>query len=437
MKKVNENTLFMLGSNTKAFTGTSLCILDHQGKVSLDDKVTKWLPDFRLYDDLATQYATVADLLCHRIGIATGRGDFTFWYSDLSRDEIIEKLRYIEPVFDFRAGYGYCNAAFVTAGEIIPKVTGTSWETFVEENILTPLEMNRTQMLSANARNTSNMSKGHMLTIDDRFLNVGIPLIDNVGASGGMSSSVKDMSNWLICLLNEGKFKNRQVIPKEVIQKVQDPHNIINFDKNDMAQTHFYLYGLGFRIKDRNGKLVFFHGGGVDGFLSKVILIPSEKVGIVILSNSESNQLFNDLASELQDAFLGLPYQGYTKKSLKNFKKEQAEQAQWLDSLKQIVALNNKPPLSLKSFTGTFHNEIYGEIEVSKVNKGLAIHFSHHPDLTGNLEYINRNSFLCTYSIPGYSIKEIPFKMENGKVTSLTLRVINSTESIPYEFIKK
>ncbi len=136
--KVDENTIFAVASNTKAFTGTAIAMLESEGKLSIEDKITKYFPDFMLYDTLASQLVTIKDLLTHRIGLGTFEGDFITWGTTFTRAELINKLRYVKPVYGFRDGYGYCNSGFLTAGEVIPVVTGKSWDEYIKEKFLIP-----------------------------------------------------------------------------------------------------------------------------------------------------------------------------------------------------------------------------------------------------------------------------------------------------------
>ena len=138
---VDENTLFMIASNTKLFTGTALALLETRGKLNLNDKVTKYFPGYRLFDSATTGLVTIRDLLTHRIGTKTFQGDFTFWNTGLSREEIMKRMRLLKPSQIFRQDYGYCNSCFLTAGQVIPVVSGRSWEAFVQDSILTPLGM--------------------------------------------------------------------------------------------------------------------------------------------------------------------------------------------------------------------------------------------------------------------------------------------------------
>ncbi len=432
---VDANTLFMIGSNTKAFTATTIAMLQEEGKLSLYDKVQKWMPEFKLKDSLASNEIIIADLMSHRIGFETFQGDFTYWTSNLSREEVIHKMSLINGLYGFRTKWGYCNAAFLTAGELIPRITGKSWEETVKEKILAPLKMNRTLMLSKELKRASNAAFPYTI-VDDILTELPVPDIDNLAPAGSISSCAKDMATWLLVQLDEGKVDSIQVIPEKAIQAIRMPYSIRGIDPRDKQETHFYLYGLGLAINDRNGKLVYSHTGGVDGFLSSVMFIPEEKIGIVVLTNTDQNNFFQDLTNEICDAFLGLPYQDYSDKSLDIFKKNNNKSKVKIDSLRNVVKLFNKPSFSLENYTGTYTNEVYGDIAIKLEKNNLNIYFSHHPDLIGKLEYLKNEIFLCTYSNPEMGIVEIPFKVENDKISGLTLRVADFIEFTPYIFVK-
>jgi CubicO group peptidase (beta-lactamase class C family) len=432
---VDANTLFMIGSNTKAFTATTIAMLKEEGKLSLYDKVQKWMPEFKLKDSLASNEIIIADLMSHRIGFETFQGDFTYWTSNLSRSEVIHKMALINPIYDFRTKWGYCNAAFLTVGELIPRITGKSWEETVQEKILTPLKMNHTLMLSKELKGASNVAFPYTI-VDGILRELPIPDIDNLAPAGSISSCAEDMATWLLAQLNEGKVDSTQVIPKKAIQTIRMPYSIMGIDPRDKQETHFYLYGLGLQINDRNGKLVYSHTGGVDGFLSSVMFIPEEKIGIVVLTNTDQNNFFQNLTDEIRDAFLGLPYQNYSDKSLDVFKKYINKSNAKIDSLKNVVKLFTKPSIPLENFTGTYTNEVYGDIAIKLEKNNLNIYFSHHPNLIGKLEYLKNDNFLCTYSNPEMGIVEIPFKVENDIVSGLTLRVADFVEFTPYIFVK-
>src|SRR5579875_1419460 len=247
--KVDENTLFMIGSNTKAFTATALALLDAEKKLSLDDKVTKWMPEFKLNNQLAGEQAIIRDLLCHRIGFRTFQGDFTYWTSNLSRKEIIEKMSHIKAVYGFRTKWGYTNAAFLTAGEIIPKATGMQWEDFLKERIFTPLGMSRTLALSKDMATATNAAKAYTV-VDGKLVQIPYGAIDNLAPAGSISSSVNDMSKWVLMQLNNGTYNGKEIIPASAIAQTRLPHSILGNAQVLFNEGHFSLYGLGWFLQE-------------------------------------------------------------------------------------------------------------------------------------------------------------------------------------------
>ena len=203
--KVDENTLFMIGSNTKAFTATALAMLDAEKKLSLDDKVQKWLPDFKLYDPWVAKEANIRDLLCHRLGFETFQGDFMFFDSDLSTAEVREKMGRLKPMYSFRSKWGYTNSAFLTAGEIIPKASGQSWADFITNRIFKPLGMNNSLALSKDIKTANNKCSPHTVVMGE-LRKIPYGNIDNLAPAGSISSSVNDMSKWVMMLLNKQEY---------------------------------------------------------------------------------------------------------------------------------------------------------------------------------------------------------------------------------------
>ena len=158
---VDENTLFMIASNSKLFTATSLAQLEYDQKLSLDDKITKYFPWYKAYDSNTTNLVTVRDMLSHHLGTKTFQGDFTFWNSLYSRDSIMYKMRLLKPIGNFRQQWGYCNSCFLTAGQVIEKVTGKPWEVYVYDSIVEPLGMTNTHTLGNNMEPNARCCKRH------------------------------------------------------------------------------------------------------------------------------------------------------------------------------------------------------------------------------------------------------------------------------------
>ena len=435
--KVDQNTLFMIGSNTKAFTATILAMLQEQKKLSLDEKVTKYIPEFKLESAPATQLVTVRDLLCHRIGFGTFQGDFTYWTSSLTRGEVIEKMGHIKAQYPFRAKWGYTNAAFLTAGEIIPRVSGKTWEQYVKENIFAPLGMSNTLALSADFPKSINKASAHTI-VDGRLMAITFPQIDNLAPAASISSSAQDMSKWMLALLDNGKVGNRQVIPAAAIEDTRQPQDIVTSGQHLNGESFFELYGLGWFLEDYAGKRLVMHDGGVNGYVSSVTLVPQEHLGIVILTNSDQNSLYESLRWEILDAYLKRPYQDYSTKYLDRSKARIATETQTNAKLRDTVALALKPALSLNDYTGKYTNDLYGNLTISKgENNDLEMRFEHHQRMFAHLQALGGNRFFATFSDPEFGKTVLPFYVQNGKVTGLRVKVADFIEYTPYDFKKQ
>jgi CubicO group peptidase (beta-lactamase class C family) len=432
---VDENTLFMIGANTTTFTATAMAVLQEEGKLHLDEKVQKWMPEFKLKNPFAAKEINISDLLSHRTGFETFQDNFTFWKSNLTRAEIIQKMGAMDAPYSLRTYWGYCTPAYVAAGELIPRITGKSWEETIRAELLTPLNMNRTLMLSEEFKNASNIAVPHTI-INDRVIELPVANIDNIAPAGSMSSCAKDMASWLLAQLDNGTINGELRIPGKAILAIRQPYSIIGVDARDDQETHFSLFGLGLIINDCNERLVYSQEGGIDGFLSFVMFIPEESLGIVVLTNSDKNMFFMALPKEIRDAFLGLPYQGYSDRMLNVYNYEKTRSAAIRNYMKNMMQVNDKPDFPLSAYTGTFINGIYGEIRIRSEEGKLVMHFSHHPALKGTLDYLQKNTFLCTFSDPTLGIQEIPFKTTKGKITGFTLHVSDDVDPSYYDFAR-
>jgi len=436
--KVDENTLFMIGSNTKAFTGTALAILEHDKKLKLDDKVIKYLPDFRMRDEWVTKELNLLDIVSHRMGLDTYQSEFMYWTSDLTPDEVLEKFGMITPKYDFRTKYGYTNAGYAIAGKIIEKVSGLSWGEFLKEKIFEPLKMKNTISLYKEYSLAKNISKPHTL-IDSKISKIPFPNLDNLAPAGGIASSIIDISKWIIAQLDSGRFENERAIPIQVIYRIRQPLTIdaASQDYYPFNENNFSLYGMGWWLDDYEGKEIVYHTGGVNGFLSSITLIPEEKLGIAILTNNDQNRFYWALKAEIADAFLGLPYRNYLDHYFKIFNQKKEDGIKDIQILKDSVIMNIKNEIYLSEFVGKYKNDLYGFAEIKQIENYLELYFEHHPKLTAKLEYIGNKRFLCTFSDPIFGVTVIPFNFENDSVKDFTLFVDAWIDSMNYKFIKQ
>lgn len=433
---VDENSLFMIGSNTKAFTATALAMLDAEKKCSLNDKVIRWLPKFKMNDTWVTKEVSLTDLLCHRIGMESYQGDFVYWASNLTASEVVNKFGKMEPAHSFRSKYGYTNAAFLIAGECIAKISGVTWAECMRANFYEPLNMSRTQALSAEFSKQENSCAAHTMK-NDLLIEIPIENIDNINAAGSMGSSAADMSHWLVCQLDSGKYEGKQVIPFSAIEKTRTPQTVVGNYSRPFNSSHFSLYGLGWRLIDYEGKEVISHAGAVDGFHSTVCLVPEIGLGIVILTNSDANDFYDALKWDIIDAYLNLPSRNYSAYYLNKSRiarsKVKAEIKAWRDS----AVLKMPSALKTEKYKGTYLNEVYGKLIITADSNNLAIHFEHHPDLTGKLECLGGNRFMCTYSNPEFGVKIINFEISKKRAATLNVKVSEGIDETVYVFKKK
>ncbi len=436
--KVDEHTLFMIGSNSKAFTGTALAMLEAESNdkmFSLDDKVQRWLPDFKLYDPWVTKEANIRDLLCHRLGFETFQGDFMYFDSDLTTAEAREKFGKLKPVYGFRSKWGYCNAAFMTAGEIIPKVSGLSWANYVTEKIFIPLGMTRSLALSKDIAAAANVCSAHTVVMGE-LKKIPYGNIDNLAPAGSISSSINDMSHWVLMQLNNGRYDGKQVIPSAAIGQTRLPHSILGNGGSMFNKGHFSLYGLGWLLEEYNGKKIVSHTGGVNGFVTSVTLLPEEKLGIVVLTNTDANAFYEALKWEIMDACMNLPYRNYNKVYFSGQQADEKEKEKQYKKTQDSIALRPAMALPQAAYCGTYTHHIYGKMTIRPENNKMIMRFEHHKDRYGTLEPLGGNRFFCIYNDPLYGMKKLTFATEKGKVKSLEVKVADFVEFTAYEFIK-
>jgi len=230
---VDENTLFMIASNSKLFTGTALAQLEYNKKLSLNDKIIKYFPDYKLYDKNTTESVTVRDMLSHHLGTKTFQGDFTFWNASLSRKDIMNKMQYLQPAGLFRQDYGYCNSCFLTAGEIIPVVSGKPWEVYVYDSIIAPLGMSNTQTLGYNMSEMPNAAKPYSTSFTGQLHVLPYDKIDNLAPAGSIVSCVKDISKWLMMQLDSGRYNGKKILPWQVLARTRQMGTILSSRKTE------------------------------------------------------------------------------------------------------------------------------------------------------------------------------------------------------------
>jgi CubicO group peptidase (beta-lactamase class C family) len=392
--EVDEHTLFAIASNTKAFTAAALARLVDEGRIDWDDHVVEYLPYFQLYSPYVTQEMRVRDLLCHRSGLGTFSGDLLWYGTSYGPDEVVRRARYLEPAGAFRASYGYSNLMFIAAGEIVPAETGISWDEFVQTEFLEPLGMDRTVTSTASLDGMSNVATPHGEK-DGRVVSLYWYGWDNMAAAGGIISSVSDMAKWLKLQLNRGTLDGVAFFSEENSRTMWTPHNSFPVSKRSeelFPSTHFRAYGLGWGLMDYLGRKVVSHGGGYDGMFSRVVLVPEEKLGMVILTNGMTS-IQTALAYRILDAYLGGAERDWSSEYLERAAEAKQAKRDYWEELESERVHDTQPSLALEDYTGTYGGDLYGDATVTLEDGRLVVQFQPNPDLQGELSHWHYDTF--------------------------------------------
>jgi CubicO group peptidase (beta-lactamase class C family) len=298
-----------------------------------------------------------------------------------------------------------------------------------------PLGMNNTLALSKDFPHAPNKCSAHTMA-DGKLIKIPFCPIDNLAAAGSIGSSVNDMSHWVMAQLNNGKYDDKQVIPATAIAQTRLPHSILGNGGYLYNTGHFNLYGLGWFLEEYCGKKIVSHTGGVNGFVTSVTLIPDEKLGIIVFTNTDQNSFFEALKWEIADAYLGKPYRNYSKVYNDFYTKQKGEDAATENKMKDSVALQLKANLPLTAYCGSYSNGVYGNMVVVQEGGELKMKFSHHPNMYAKLESIGNNRFYATFSDPEFSKAVFPFSVANNKVNAVTVKVADFIEYNSYAFKK-
>lgn len=391
---VDEKTLFAIGSSSKAFTAAAIAMLVDEGKLKWDDPATKYLPGFQLYDPYVTREMTVRDLLCHRSGL--DRGDFIWYATPYDRDEIWRRIRYVKPSSSFRSKFGYQNIMYLTAGQVVARISGKSWDDFISERILNPLGMTSSNTTIRAFSGQSNVSTPHA-KVEEKVQTIPWRNIDNIAPAGSINSNVADMAQWVRLQLAEGSYNGKQLISSGGIKEMQEPQTIIPADPQwslFMPDTHFRTYGLGWMLHDYKGKKVVQHGGAIDGMSAMVGMIPEEKLGVVILSNLSGQLVPTALMFRIFDAYLGAPSRDWSAEMLKGIKKleEQGKAAE--KKREESRVKGTQPSLALEKYAGTYNDEAFGDAKIILENGKLVLRT---PGFVADLEHWHYDTFRATF----------------------------------------
>ena len=440
-KPVDANTRFGIASNSKAFTVAAIGILSDEGKLKLDDKVTDYIPEFKLYDPYVTSEFTIRDLLTHRSGLGLGAGDLMIFpdSSDFKVSDIIHNLRYLKPVSGFRTKYDYDNQLYIVAGEVIARVSGMSWEDFIETHIMKPLQMDNSAASYLRLKNKTNVVDAHApveghVEVIRRYVD---PACD---AAGGINSSVADMSKWIIMQMNDGKYGDglsKQLFSSAIHRQMWTPQTIIPTG-GGAYNTHFAAYGLGWFLSDVKGYKEVEHTGGIDGMVTDVTLIPELKLGIIVFTNQQSGAAFTAITNQIKDGYLGITGKDWVKVYADFMKGREAgfngiTAGVW-KQVKDQQQQGVKVDASL--FAGTYHDNWLGDAVISVKDGTVRFNATRSAKLSGTLLPFKGNTLLVKWDIRSMDADAfLIFNMdENGRPSGFKMKPISPETDFSYDF---
>ena len=438
-KKVDENTLFGVASNSKAFTAASIGLLVEEGKLAWDDKVIKYIPEFRLYNDYVTGEFTIRDLLTHRSGLGLGAGDLMIFPdgNNFTTKDLLQNMQHLRSVSAFRTRYDYDNLLYIIAGEVVARVTGTSWADFTEKRILQPLGMTRSAANFSRLADTTNIIDAHALVegklqVIDRY---DLPFAD---AAGGIYTSVNDLSKWLLMLLNDGKYgdKNQQqLLSENTIQEQWTPQTIIPVRGTSPFNTHFSAYGLGWVLSDSKGYKEVNHTGGVPGMVTQVTMLPELNLGIIVLTNQQSGEAFRSVTNTIKQAYLGMDAKDWVDHFVEREKQYKAEAKTITDKIWQEIDAklkDKKTKVALDDYTGTFEDKWFGEIEIYRKKNKLWFRSKRSPKLSGEMLFYKDNTFVVKWT--DRSLDADAFVLYSPDGEGITMKAVSPLTDFSYDF---
>lgn len=384
----DANTLFAIGSSTKAFTSALLGMLQEDGKLSLDDSPIKHVPELRFYNDEMNNNIIIKDLMRHSTGLPRHDGSWYFFPSD-SKDSLVARIQYHEPFTGVRQQWYYNNFGFLLQGVITERITGESWEKNIEDKFFKPLGMNRSKTMIDGMKNGTNTAFGYRLDDDRNIEKMDYFDIAGMSPAGSINSSVNDMSQWLKTWINKGKYGETQIIPEAYVKEAMSSKMVVSggMPKDEMPDVQFSNYGYGWFLHSYKGHYMVEHGGNIDGFSASVALYPTDSLGIVVLTNQNGSAVPRLVRNIAADYMLSVNKTEWAKEHKEAIEKalEKKEEAKENTSVSNVKG--TRPSHTLLDYTGFYENKGYGKFEIVVENDSLFTEFNGHKQYLNHFHY--------------------------------------------------
>lgn len=439
---VDENTLFGIASNSKAFTAAGLAMMVDEGKLNWDDKVIDYIPEFRMYDPYVTNAFTIRDLLTHRSGLGLGAGDLMFFPdgNKFTKQEIISNIRYLKKVSEFRTKYDYDNNLYIVAGEVLARVCGKSWEEFIEDSIMKPIGFTTSKASWSRVKNNPNIIDAHV-PINGKVQAVPHDWSDNANAAGGIMSNLTDLTKWAILQMNNGKYGEgltKKLFSEETHEEMWSPQTIIHA-AGGPYNTHFSAYGLGWFLSDVKGYKQVSHTGGLLGTVTQVTLIPELKLGIIVLTNQQSGAAFTAITNTIKDSYFGITGKDRVKQYHDNVVRNEKEANDITDKLWKTIDSTqkaNKIKPNTAIFAGIYTDDWFGKVNVTEKDGGLWFASEKSPRLSGPMYPYKGNTWIAKWTDRSLDADAfVVFSLDaEGKAVGMKMNAISPLTDFSFDF---
>ncbi|HJQ68101.1 MAG TPA: serine hydrolase [Blastocatellia bacterium] len=396
---VTPDTLFAIGSTSKAFTTTAMAMLVDEGKINWDDPVRKHIEFFRLSDPLASDQVTLRDIITHRTGLS--RHDLLWYRSPWSREETIRRIGYVKLTRPFRSVWQYQNIMYTTAGYVVGVASKSSWEEFVKKRIFDPLGMTGANFSATVAEKAADRASPHVKERDGSVKAIPWFNLDNAGPAGSINAGARDMSRWVRFQLGNGTFEGKRLVSAANLAEMHTPQMVLAVDPAAYPHTNMMSYGMAWFIHDYHGQHMIAHTGGIDGFRARIVLLPKQNLGIVILTNSSvgtsSASMHVAATNSIVDLLLGLPKTDWNARYGEQVKNIEAQAAQFEQRREARRQKDTRPSRELASYAGTYEDAAYGKVEVSVEGGALVVEWSR---FKAKLDHYHYDTFLAKDESP-------------------------------------
>jgi len=440
-KDMNANTLVGVASNSKGFTCFALAMMVDAGKLNWDDKVRQHIPEFQMPEPWVTENMTVRDLVTHRSGLSLGAGDLMFFPegSDFTVDDVIANMKHLKPESSFRSKYRYNNNMYIIAGEVLKRVSGMSWEAFIENKIMKPVGMVNSKASYNRVTDKSNIIEAHTRA-DGTVVQIPHDWSPLANPAGGIISNVSDMLTWAQFLMNDAVTADGTcLLDKDLFHELWQLQTPLKVAIDDSYNSNFRGYGLGWFVTDvKGGYKQVYHTGGLLGTVTQFTMIPDLDLAIVVLTNQMNGSAFNTITNTIKDSYLGYENRNW----LKNYGNRNARYIAYNDTIKatvfaQVDEMKTNTALPKPNqIIGTYNDAWFGNFEITHDQNGYRIKSTRSSQLIGTLLLYNATTYVAKWNNRSFDADVfVKFTFDkHGKAQSATMEFVAPITDFSFDF---